>query len=118
MPENKNDNNVVVAEDVCEEIINPDGFHLRFFDAWCKACGICISFCPEDVFEKREDGKPIAVRPGDCTNCGICEVMCPDFAIGWYTDPLCNEFLDEEYEVSRNSHSKPHGQRKVKVEHD
>ena len=38
----KPDGKVVVAGEVCEEIINPDGYHLGFFEAWCKACGIYI----------------------------------------------------------------------------
>lgn len=49
--------------------------------AWCKACNICIAFCPKDVFEPDRDGKPIQARAENCTQCTICWVHCPDFAI-------------------------------------
>ncbi len=48
---------------------------------WCKACGICISFCPEKVYGSDEEGKPVIERPDDCTGCLFCEIHCPDFAI-------------------------------------
>jgi len=80
-----------------KEIINVKGKRLGFFDAWCKACGICIALCPKHVFDTGPDGKPIVARPQDCINCGTCEVMCPDFAIGWYEDPLADEDLKEAH---------------------
>ena len=48
---------------------------------WCKACGICISFCPKQVYDPDEGGKPLAARPDDCIGCLFCEIHCPDFAI-------------------------------------
>jgi 2-oxoglutarate ferredoxin oxidoreductase subunit delta len=51
------------------------------YKRWCKACGICIAFCPENVFEIGEDGRAEVVRPENCTNCQICDRLCPDFAI-------------------------------------
>jgi len=78
------------------EIINVRGKRLGFFEAWCKACGICIALCPKQVFDTGRDGKPQVSRPEACVNCGTCEIMCPDFAIGWYEDPLHDEeFLHE-----------------------
>jgi len=47
----------------------------------CKACGICIELCPEDVFDRDNQGYPIVARVGDCTSCLLCELHCPDFAI-------------------------------------
>ncbi|MDD4053155.1 MAG: 4Fe-4S binding protein, partial [candidate division Zixibacteria bacterium] len=47
----------------------------------CKACNICISFCPQKVFDPDRDGKPIVARPEKCTQCGICWLHCPDFVI-------------------------------------
>jgi 2-oxoglutarate ferredoxin oxidoreductase subunit delta len=49
--------------------------------AWCKACNICIAFCPTQVFEPDRDGKPTMARQEDCTQCTICWTHCPDFCI-------------------------------------
>jgi len=48
---------------------------------WCKGCELCIKFCPFDVFESDEEGKPIVVRLEACTNCKLCELHCPDLAL-------------------------------------
>ena len=48
---------------------------------WCKACGLCVEFCPFDVLEADEEGKPRIVRLEACTNCKLCELHCPDLAI-------------------------------------
>jgi 2-oxoglutarate ferredoxin oxidoreductase subunit delta len=47
----------------------------------CKACGLCIAFCPTTVFDADATGKPIVARFGDCNACRFCEQHCPDFAI-------------------------------------
>jgi 2-oxoglutarate ferredoxin oxidoreductase subunit delta len=47
----------------------------------CKACGICIELCPEDVYDADKAGYPIISRMDDCTSCLLCELHCPDFAI-------------------------------------
>jgi len=54
---------------------------VHVFDNWCKGCGICIAFCPQQVFETGEEGRPLVVRPEDCTACRWCEIHCPDQAI-------------------------------------
>jgi 2-oxoglutarate ferredoxin oxidoreductase subunit delta len=54
---------------------------LTIFYHWCKACNICIAFCPQKVFEPDRDGKPNMVRPEDCTQCAFCWLHCPDLAI-------------------------------------
>ena len=56
-------------------------FVQQIFEDWCKACGICIAFCPAEVFEKSETGAPIIKNPDACTGCMFCEYHCPDFAI-------------------------------------
>ena len=48
---------------------------------WCKKCGICAAFCPKNVFDRDEDGKPSAARPEDCIGCRLCEMRCPEFAL-------------------------------------
>jgi 2-oxoglutarate ferredoxin oxidoreductase subunit delta len=47
----------------------------------CKACGICIALCPEEVFDRDGQGYPVIARPDDCTSCLLCELHCPDFAL-------------------------------------
>lgn len=47
---------------------------------WCKGCGICIEFCPKNVYELIE-GKPYPKREQECIKCKLCELRCPDFAI-------------------------------------
>ena len=56
-------------------------FVQQIFEDWCKACGICIAFCPVEVFEQSEAGTPIIINPDACTGCRFCEFHCPDFAI-------------------------------------
>ena len=56
-------------------------FVLKIFEDWCKACGICIAFCPEKVFGKNDSGTPVVTNGDACTGCRFCEYHCPDFAI-------------------------------------
>jgi 2-oxoglutarate ferredoxin oxidoreductase subunit delta len=54
---------------------------LFVYRRWCKGCGICVEFCPKDVFEMGPDGHAEVVFPEQCADCGLCVVLCPDFAI-------------------------------------
>ena len=54
---------------------------LNIFLHWCKACNICIAFCPQKVLEPDRDGKPVLAHPENCTQCAICWLHCPDLAI-------------------------------------
>lgn len=53
----------------------------------CKACDICVSYCPAGVLNMKEDihaiqGMMIEVsHPEACIGCRDCELHCPDFAI-------------------------------------
>ena len=47
----------------------------------CKACGICIELCSEQVFDRDALGVAVVARPDACTACLLCELHCPDFAI-------------------------------------
>ena len=48
---------------------------------WCKGCGICVRFCPEQVLASDSDGKAFARDPDKCIGCRLCEFRCPDLAI-------------------------------------
>jgi 2-oxoglutarate ferredoxin oxidoreductase subunit delta len=54
---------------------------IDIFRAWCKACGICVAFCPTGALAKDEAGYPYVKDIEKCINCGWCEIRCPDFAI-------------------------------------
>jgi 2-oxoglutarate ferredoxin oxidoreductase subunit delta len=54
---------------------------IDIFRAWCKACGICVAFCPKGVLFMNDEGYPFVKDLEACTGCGWCEIRCPDFAI-------------------------------------
>ena len=54
---------------------------VRVFQKWCKGCGLCIAFCPEQVFEADAHGHSVVAHPERCTACEWCYVHCPDCAI-------------------------------------
>jgi 2-oxoglutarate ferredoxin oxidoreductase subunit delta len=53
----------------------------------CKACGICIEFCPSKALAFSQDFNskgyhvPHNADPEKCTGCDLCGMYCPDFAI-------------------------------------
>ena len=47
----------------------------------CKACGVCIAFCPKEVFEADLMGRPVIKEPENCSGCLMCDYRCPDFAV-------------------------------------
>jgi 2-oxoglutarate ferredoxin oxidoreductase subunit delta len=53
----------------------------QIFRDWCKGCGICVAFCPKQVYEMDESGKSVVVKADDCIGCRFCVLHCPDFAI-------------------------------------
>jgi len=56
-------------------------WRIQIFRAWCKPCLICKEFCPKNVLDADELGRPQANRPEDCIGCMQCVERCPDFAI-------------------------------------
>ena len=56
-------------------------FDVSFYHDWCKACGICMAFCPQKIIEADKNGKPEIVAMDNCVGCRFCEIHCPDFAI-------------------------------------
>ena len=59
----------------------PRKTRIDIYKAWCKACGICVAFCPTGALAKDEAGYPYVKDIEKCINCGWCEIRCPDFAI-------------------------------------
>jgi 2-oxoglutarate ferredoxin oxidoreductase subunit delta len=47
----------------------------------CKACGICVAFCPAKTLGTDELGYPIVLDIETCTACNLCVDRCPDLAI-------------------------------------
>lgn len=61
---------------------------VTFSSERCKACGLCVAFCPNKVIaldEKNMNSQgyspAYAANPDECIGCGICALMCPDVAI-------------------------------------
>ncbi len=56
---------------------------LRINSARCKACGLCIHFCPKEALslgdEFNEMGYNYILSDDDkCVKCGTCKTICPD----------------------------------------
>lgn len=54
---------------------------ITVFTDWCKQCGICVTFCPQQVLAMDENRQVFAKHPEKCIACHMCELRCPDFAI-------------------------------------
>ena len=78
----------------------------RIFYDWCKSCGLCVEFCPKDVFERNELGQPVVKDPEKCIGCRFCELHCPDFAI---TISEGDNDQDKDSETGKNKKKKGGG---------
>jgi uncharacterized protein (DUF169 family)/NAD-dependent dihydropyrimidine dehydrogenase PreA subunit len=48
----------------------------------CTNCGLCVAFCPVEVFEERRTGPtPLAAHPELCWGCETCVGQCPNDAV-------------------------------------
>jgi len=56
-------------------------YDVSFYHDWCKACGICMAFCPQQIIQAEKNGKPMITDRDKCVGCRFCEIHCPDFAI-------------------------------------
>lgn len=66
--------------------------HITINAEGCKACQLCIEFCPRKCITLAETlnsfgHHPVAfTTPDRCTGCRICATMCPDVCIEVYRD--------------------------------
>lgn len=54
---------------------------VTIYRSWCKGCGICVAFCPKEVYAEWQGERPDVLHPERCTGCQQCVLHCPDFAI-------------------------------------
>jgi 2-oxoglutarate ferredoxin oxidoreductase subunit delta len=58
---------------------------LRIKEEFCKGCGFCINFCPDDALQFKNSFNSRGYHPvkwkGECSFCGRCYIVCPDYAI-------------------------------------
>ncbi len=55
---------------------------------WCKGCGICVAFCPQEVLGLDDEEKAVVLHPENCNLCGMCELRCPEIAVEIIQDDL------------------------------
>ena len=59
-------------------------------DHYCKACGLCVSVCPQQVIRLATDRlndrgyQPAEMFKDGCIACSTCAMVCPDVAITVY----------------------------------
>jgi 2-oxoglutarate ferredoxin oxidoreductase subunit delta len=63
-----------------EEKPHPE-YRINIYRDWCKSCGICAAFCPQQCLGLDAAGNPVVDKAHRCTGCRWCELHCPDFAI-------------------------------------
>ncbi|NLL61587.1 MAG: 4Fe-4S binding protein [Candidatus Atribacteria bacterium] len=68
-------------KNINQEIYENEKTIITINEDWCKACGICIQFCPAKVLVSSERGHPVVKNIEDCIHCRLCELRCPDFVI-------------------------------------
>ncbi|MGY5876614.1 MAG: homocysteine biosynthesis protein [Candidatus Thorarchaeota archaeon] len=58
----------------------PDGQSVYKDNELCVNCGLCIAYCPSDVFTRDSDWN-VSLDPDQCVECGHCKDVCPHCAI-------------------------------------
>jgi len=66
--------------------------YVRINAEGCKACTLCIAFCPQNCLSIGDTLNSRGFHPAAqhdaraCTGCRICALMCPDVCIEVYRD--------------------------------
>lgn len=66
--------------------------HISINAEGCKACLLCIEYCPRDCIALGEElnsrgyHPAVFATPEQCNGCRICATMCPDACIEVYRD--------------------------------
>lgn len=87
----------------------------------CKACNICVSYCPSGTIAMREEVSVISgtmievIDPDSCIGCRECENHCPDFAIfvadkGFKFAKLTEESKQRAAQIKANNYQKLQGE--------
>jgi uncharacterized protein (DUF169 family)/NAD-dependent dihydropyrimidine dehydrogenase PreA subunit len=65
--------------------------------ARCTNCGLCVAFCPVEVFDERRAGPtPLAARPELCWGCETCVGQCPTGSVHVAVQGGADPFVSRE----------------------
>lgn len=64
-----------------EEAQRGQRYSVRLYGKWCKGCGLCVAFCPRQVFAEDDEHYPVVAHSERCIACRWCTWHCPDYAI-------------------------------------